>query len=311
MMARVQFGITNPRGTPLGIVDPAALAEKAEAWGYDSFWVPDLLTTSDLDPLVLLSGAATRTKSIRLGTSVLILPARPPVQLAKTALSLDAMSNGRLILGTGLGILRTDLRAAQVGHISRAKLNDEALDVLRLLVHETDVSYQGEYFNFDSLTILPRPVREDSLPIWTSAYWDGKVLEGPLRRAGRFGDGFLNRAPPRLYKECKDKISDYAVSFGRDPESMEWSCLMFACMGQSREAAWETLSSVVRTAAGRELTDRDEGCYAFGTVDDCIEGIQRYVDIGLNHIVISAKCPPEQVPEMYEAFAKEVLPQVR
>ena len=59
-MARVQFGVTNPRGTPLGIVDPAALAEKAEAWGYDSFWVPDLLTTSDLDPLVLLSGAATR-----------------------------------------------------------------------------------------------------------------------------------------------------------------------------------------------------------------------------------------------------------
>ena len=94
------------------------------------------------------------------------------------------------------------------------------------------------------------------------------------------------------------------------PKTIEWSCLMFACMGQSREAAWETLSSVVRTAAGRELTDRDEGCYAFGTVDDCIEGIQRYIDIGLNHIVISAKCPPGQVPEMYEAFAKEVLPRV-
>ena len=168
--------------------------------------------------MVILSGAATRTKSIRLGTSVLILPARPPVQLAKTALSLDAMSNGRLILGTGLGIFRMDLRAAQVGHISRSKLNDEALDVLRLLVHETDVSYQGEYFNFDSLTILPRPVRENSLPIWTSAYWNGKVVEGPLRRAGRFGDGFIYRAPPELYKECKDKISDYAVSFGRDPE---------------------------------------------------------------------------------------------
>ena len=122
-------------------------------------------------------------------------------------------------------------------------------------------------------------------------------------------DSYTGRLPTSN-KECKDKISDYAVSFGRDPEAIEWSCLMFACMGQSREAAWETLSSVVRTAAGRELTDRDEGCYAFGTVDDCIEGIQHYIDIGLNHIVISAKCPPGQVPEMYEAFAKEVLPRV-
>ena len=310
-MARVKYGVTYPRSTALDVVEPASLAENAEGWGYDSFWVPDLLTTPDLDPLVILSGAATRTKYIRLGTSVLILPARPPVQLAKTALSLDAMSNGRLILGTGLGILRTDLRAAQVGHISRAKLNDEALDVLRLLVHETNVSYQGEYFNFDSLTILPRPVREDSLPIWTSAYWDGKVLEGPLRRAGRFGDGFLNRAPPRLYKECKDKISDYAASFGRDPEAIEWGCLMYGCIGPSREDAWQTLSSVIRQGSGREVTDGNEGCYAFGSVDDCIEGIQRYIDVGLTHIVISMKCPAEQLEEMYEAFAKEVLPRVR
>ena len=224
-MARVQFGVTNPRGTPLGIVDPAALAEKAEAWGYDSFWVPDLLTTSDLDPLVLLSGAATRTSSIRLGTGVVILPARPPVQLAKTALSLDAMSNGRLILGTGLGRYLGDLKVAQVGNVSRVTLNDESLEVLRRLVHETDVTYEGQHFSFENLTILPRPARENSLPIWTSAYWDGKVVEGPLRRAGRFGDGFIYRAPPRLYKECKDKISDYAVSFGRDPE--DYRMVMF------------------------------------------------------------------------------------
>ncbi len=309
-MARVQFGITNPRGTPLGIVDPAVLAEKAEAWGYDSFWAPDLLSTSDLDPLVLLSGAATRTTRIRLGTGVLILPARPPVQLAKTALSLDAVSHGRLILGTGLGRYWGDLEAAQVAPGTRARVADEAIEALRRLVHETNVSYEGRHFNFKDLTILPRPVRENGLPIWTSAYWNGKVVEGPLKRAGRFGDGFLYRAPPRLYKEVRERISDYAVSFGRDPGAMEWSCFMFACMGPSREKAWETLGQVFRTALGREPTDKEEGCYAVGTVDDCIEGIRRYMDVGLNHIVISAKCPPEQVPELYEAFAKEVIPRL-
>ena len=309
-MARVQFGATYPRSTPLEVVDPASLAEKAESWGYDSFWVPDLLTTPELDPLVILSGAATRTRHIRLGTSVLILPARPPVQLAKTALSLDAISNGRLILGTGLGVFRTDLRAAQVGHVSRAKLNDEALRVLRLLVHETDVSYRGEYISFEDLTILPRPVREGSLPIWTSAFWDGRLVEGPLRRAGRFGDGFLSSAPVRSYKECKDRITDYAKSFGRDPEAMDWACLMYTCLGESKEKAWDTLRSVVREGTGREPRDKDQGCYAIGTVDDCIESIQGYIDIGMTHFIISAKCQSAELPEMYERFAKEVLPRV-
>lgn len=310
-MHRVRFGITYPRSTRLNAIDPASLAEKAEAWGYDSFWAPDLLTTPDLDPLVILSGVAARTERISLGTSVLILPARPPIQLAKTALSLDAMSNGRFILGTGLGVFRKDLRAAQVGHVSRAKINDEALAVLHKLVHQTNVTHRGEHFSFEDLTLLPRPVRKNSLPIWTSAFWDGYLKEGPMKRAGRFADGFLNSAPTSAYREYMDRISGYALSFGRNPESMDWACLMYSCLGRSKERAWETLQSVVRQGSGRDPRRIDDGCYAIGTVDDCIESIQRYINIGLTHIIITAKCPPEQMAEMYETFAKEVLPRVR
>ena len=310
-MPTVRFGATYPRSTSLSLVEPATLAEKLEGWGYDSFWAPDLLTTPDLDPLVIMSGAAARTSRIRLGTSVLILPARPPVQLAKTALSMDAMSNGRFILGTGLGVFRKDLSAAQVGHVSRAKINDEALEVLRKLVHQTNVTHRGYHFTFEDLTVFPRPVRKNSLPIWTSAFWDGKLREGPLRRAGKFADGFLNSAPAQIYKQCMDKISDYALSFGREPEGMDWACLMYTCLGESREKAWETLSRVVREGAGREPRPVEEGCYAFGTVDDCVESIQRYIDAGLTHIIITAKCPAEQIEDLYETFAKEVLPRVR
>ena len=310
-MPRVRFGATYPRSTLPGLVEPVTLAEKLEGWGYDSFWAPDLLTTPDLDPLVIMSGAAARTSRIRLGTSVLILPARPPVQLAKTALSLDAMSNGRFILGTGLGFIRKDLMAAQVGHVSRAKINDEALEVLHKLVHATNVTHHGDLFNFEDLTVLPRPVHKNSLPIWTSAFWDGKLREGPLRRASKFADGFLNSAPAHIYKECRDKISSYALSFSRDPEAMDWGCLMYTSLGESRERAWETLSRVVREGSGREPRPIENGCYAIGTADDCIESIQRYIEIGMTHFVISAKCPTEQLEEMYQAFAEKVLPQVR
>ena len=310
-MPALRFGATYRRSTLPTLVDPVTLAEQAESWGCDSFWAPDLLTSPDLDPFVIISGAAAKTSRIRLGTSVLILPARPPVQLAKTALSLDAMSNGRFILGTGLGFIRKDLMAAQVGRVSRAKINDEALEVLRRLVHETNVTHRGDLFSFDDLTVLPRPVRDNSLPIWTSAFWDGMLREGPLKRAGRFADGFPNSAPIRIYKECMDKISEYALFFGRDPGAMDWACLMYTCLGESREKAWETLSRVVREGTGREPRPVEEGCYAFGTVDDCIESIQRYIDIGLTHIIITAKSPAEELPAMYEALAKEVLPRVR
>ena len=309
-MPKVRFGITYPRSTPLGAIEPASLAASAESWGYDSFWVPDLLTTPDLDPLVILSGVATKTERISLGTSVLILPARPPVQLAKTALSLDAISNGRFILGTGLGVFRRDLNAAQVGHVSRAKINDEALEVLRKLVHQTNVTHRGDHFTLEDLTILPRPVRQNSLPIWTSAFWDGKLKEGPLQRAGKFADGFLNSAPVDAYRECRDRIIDYALAFGRDPGAIDWACLMYTCLGGTRERAWETLSTTVCQGSGRGPRPIEGGCYAIGTVDDCIESIQRYINIGLTHIIITAKCPSEELPAMYEALANEVLPRV-
>ena len=201
------------------------------------------------------------------------------------------MSNGRFILGTGLGVFRKDLQAAQVGHVSRAKINDEALEALRRLVHETNVTHRGDLFNFEDLTVLPRPVHKNSLPIWTSAFWDGKLREGPLRRAGKFADGFLNSAPVSSYRQCIERISDYAVSFGRDPGGMDWGCLMYTCLGESRERAWETLSRVVRDGSGRDPRPIENGCYAIGTADDCIESIQRYIEIGMTHFVISAKCP--------------------
>ena len=133
--------------------------------------------------------------------------------------------------------------AAQVGHVSRAKINDEALEALRRLVHETNVTHRGDLFSFEDLTVLPRPVRKDSLPIWTSAFWDGNLREGPLRRAGRFADGFLNSAPAHIHtRQCRDKdFGATPLSFGRDPGGMDWGCLIYTCLGESRERAWDTL----------------------------------------------------------------------
>ncbi len=310
-MAPVKFGAVYPMGTPLDVVGPLELAEKAEAWGYDSFWVPDLLTGPDLDPFVILSGAAARTERIKLGTGVLIMPVRPPVQLAKTALSLDALSGGRLILGAGLGEYSKDVRAAQIAPGPRAELSDEGLEVLRSLVNRTNVSHQGRYHQIEDLTMLPRPTRKGGLPIWTSAAWKGQLVDGPLKRAARYGDGFIFDAPPPFYRQAKERISEYAVSFGRDPDAMEWGCWMFTCLGSSKEEAWKTLGRRLGEILDRPTDDPSNVGYAFGTPEDCLETIQQYIDIGLTHICISAKCPPEQVVELYETLASEVIPRLK
>jgi alkanesulfonate monooxygenase len=84
-------------------VNPVDFAVKVEQWGYDSFWVPEILLSPDMDPLVLLGAVAARTKTLLLGTGVVALPLWNAARLVKAALSVEAISNGRLVLGVGLG----------------------------------------------------------------------------------------------------------------------------------------------------------------------------------------------------------------
>ena len=170
---------------------------------------------------------------------------------------------------------------------------------------------QGQYFSFKNLTVLPKSSRKQGIPVWTSAAWKGKIIEGPLNRAARFADGFIYDAPAQIYGEAKDRISERAASIGRNPDEIEWACWMFTCLGSSKEEAWDSLKGVMSSVLDRPLGDGSGGCYAFGTPDDCIETIQEYIDIGVTHFCISAKCPPEQMLDLYQSIASDVIPRLR
>jgi probable F420-dependent oxidoreductase len=157
-----------------------------EGLGFDSLWLSERLTGPAPDPLVALAVAAGRTRSLKLGTSVLVVPGRNPVVLAKELASLDRLSGGRLLPAVGIGApVPAEHRAFGVDRRERAGLFDEAVGLMRRLWTEDDVHHEGPHFTVDGVTLRPRPV-QDPIDVWL-----GGGSPSELRRTGRLGDGWL------------------------------------------------------------------------------------------------------------------------
>jgi probable F420-dependent oxidoreductase len=154
----------------------AEMARHAEALGFDAVHVTDhpagdqqWLDTGGhhaLDPFVALSFAAAATTTLRMQTHIVVLPYRNPFLTAKSVLSLDVLSGGRLTLGVAAGYLRSEFNALGVDYDERNDLFDEALEVMRLALTEDAVAYEGRHFRSRGTTMRPRPVQQPCPPVW-------------------------------------------------------------------------------------------------------------------------------------------------
>ena len=191
----MKFGIAVPNfgafATREHINELAGLAEELH---YDSLWVSDHLIIpashevfgdTFLDPLVTLAYIAGSTDKIELGTSVIILPYRNPLVLAKMASTLDTLSRGRVILGIGAGWLEDEFKALGVPFGERGKITDEYIEVIRELWTNDKPEYSGEYARFSDIRFLPKPERKPHPPVWV-----GGESQRAIERAARYGDGW-------------------------------------------------------------------------------------------------------------------------
>jgi len=186
-----------------------ALVDGLEEIGFDSLWLSERLTGASPDPLVGLAVAAGRTERLKLGTSVLVLPGRNPVVLAKELASLDVLSSGRLLPAVGLGApLPVEHHAFGVTRGERAARFDESLAVMRRLWRGDDV---------DGVRLALRPV-QDPFDVWL-----GGRAPSELRRVGRVGDGWLpSFSTPAEVADGWDVITQTAAAHDRriDPEHL-------------------------------------------------------------------------------------------
>ena len=175
------------------------------AGGVDDFPLPD--------PLVWMAFVAGQSSQIRLATGILILPQHNPIVVAKQVASLDYMSDGRVILGVGVGWLREEFESLGATFEGRGAVTDEYIQVLRSLWQIGSTRFQGQFVSFDSVYCEPRP-KNGTVPIVIGGH-----TEAAARRAGRLGDGFFpaREAPEKLIAIAKAT----ATECGRDPEELE------------------------------------------------------------------------------------------
>ena len=185
MKIRIGYGLGTRTVTHDGDIF-GAFVDDLERLGFDSLWLSERVSGEAPDPMIALSFAAARTTRLKLGMSVLVLPGRNPVLLAKELATLDRLSNGRLLPAFGLGVADPhEQQAFGVERGERAKIFNEALPLLRRFWTEEAVDHDGPFFHYDAVTVRPKPVQQP-LDVWL-----GGIAPSELRRVGRLGDGWL------------------------------------------------------------------------------------------------------------------------
>lgn len=183
---RIRIGFGLGTRTRLNDAGFGVVVDALERLGFDSLWLSERIGGEAPDPLVGMAFAAGRTSRLKFGMSVMVLPGRNPIVLAKELATLDRLSNGRLLPAFGLGVAEPhEQQAFGVERGARARLFDEALAVLRGAWAEGHLTHHGEHFHYDDLRVLPKPL-QTHLDVWL-----GGFAPSELRRVGRLGDGWL------------------------------------------------------------------------------------------------------------------------
>jgi probable F420-dependent oxidoreductase len=187
------------------------------------------------DPLIWLAWVAANTSELTLATGISLLPERHPVTYAKEVATLDAMSNGRVVLGVGIGWLREEFDALGIPWEGRTRRTEEYAAVMRALWAGDDVSFDGEFVAFSHISSNPKPAR-GSVPIHIGGH-----SRAAAERAGRMGDGFFPAKGelPELYDIARQTAADH----GRDPARLELTGSHPGIFGDDPKAALDEAAS--------------------------------------------------------------------
>ena len=213
------------------------LAKALEERGFESVWAPEhshiplsrktpFPGGGDLpkqyydamDPFVVLAAASQVTKTIKLGTGVLLVQQRDAIQTAKLVASIDQVSQGRFLFGIGGGWNQDEMENHGTEYKSRFKRMRESIEAMKEIWTKPESEYHGEFVNFDPMIARPKPVHRPYPPIHV-----GGAFPHGARRAIRYGDGWIPTAGRGDIAEVLPKFHDMAKEAGRDPASIEVS----------------------------------------------------------------------------------------
>lgn len=251
------------------------VVDALESLRFDSLWLSERIGGDAPDPLVAMAFAAGRTTKLKFGMSVMVLPGRNPVILAKELATLDRISNGRLLPAFGLGVADPhEQQAFGVERGDRAKLFNEAITVLRGCWAEGSFTHHGEHFHYDELRVLPKP-RQHHVDIWL-----GGIAPSELRRVGRLADGWLpSFVTPDDAARGREVIEATLTEHGRSIDEDHYGALIPYALGPVPDA-------VLAGLAQRRPDLEDPSVLIPQGWDQLMATIDRFVAVGTTKFVI-------------------------
>ena len=275
--------------------------------GYDSIWLSDRIVSDkfSLEPMMALAMVAAYSERMKFGTSVLAMPLRNPVVLAKQIATLDYLSQGRFFPAVGLGQEEPEeYEACGVTKERRGPRTDEAIQLMRRLWEEDNVTHEGEFYSCHNVSVTPKPFLQPSTPVWI-----GGRTPAAARRVGRVGDGWLvSSATPSEVKEGRDIVFDTATEFNREIEEDHIGVLLgYYVSSDVEEATIKASQFVTRQRPDAHFTEFT----AVGPVDRIAEYIHSYVESGASKFVVRPLCTADETMEQLDILGEELLPQFR
>jgi alkanesulfonate monooxygenase SsuD/methylene tetrahydromethanopterin reductase-like flavin-dependent oxidoreductase (luciferase family) len=267
--------------------EDAALAEQMN---FDQIWLGDsvcILNRARGDCLTTMGALACKTNRIKIGTVPLIAALRNPVLLAHSLATLDVISDGRISVGVSVaGTAEYNERefiACGVPFHQKAGRLSESIVLMRRLWSEESFAFDGKYYQFKKIGVLPKPIQKPGIPIWIAAAKN----DNALRRVARFGDGWVTIAHNlQDFASRRQKIDAYAAELGRQNDVR--GSLLFASINLDKDGqtAKEEGWSWMERFFGRPRREITSQATIFGTVKECAEILHRYIDAGLTGLII-------------------------
>jgi probable F420-dependent oxidoreductase len=291
---RIGFGFgvrTALNDQSLGVV-----VDVLESLRFDSLWFSERLSGAAPDPLVAMAYAAGRTTKLKFGMSVMVLPGRNPVVLAKELATLDRLSGGRLLPAFGLGVADAgEQQAFGVERAQRAAIFDEAMAVLRGAWAAEPFTFHGKYFHYENLRVEPKP-RQHHVDVWL-----GGIAPSELRRVARHADGWLPAfVTPADAARGRETIEAALAEHDREIEEDHYGVLIPYVLGDVPDALLAGLR------ARRPDLD-DLGQLVPTSWESLMTLIDQFVAIGTTKFVIVPMVEPEG-PDGWVAHLQEAAP---
>lgn len=287
----------------------ASLAEKAEEVGFDSLWVVDhylkavpSYRVAFLDPLIVLAAMAGRTRELRLGTAIIALPLRNPVILAKEIASLDWISRGRFEFGVGTGWNEKEFEGVGVPVKERGRRTDEYLEIMTRLWSEETVDFDGRYFQFEGISLDPKPYQRPHPPISvaggshvkskfaddpTYSYRsEGTLVHRVLTRIAKYADVWQVSSTSNLdlVREDLEKLAPLCEEYGRSVSDIEINQTSYVVLSDDEADAREGFGRIV----GKDFDEFiSKSSYLYGDAEKIESELTTRKEAGISRMILT------------------------